>query len=57
MSSKKILVKVSIDEEVTKKLIEEAAREVRTKSSMMEKILRDRYKLSWEGQGDKNAER
>ncbi len=55
MSSKKISMKVRIDEEVSKKLLAEATIEARTKSSMMEKILRDRYKLSWEGQGDKNA--
>jgi len=56
MSSKKIQVKVRIDEEVHKKFIQEAVRDSRSVTSMMEKILKDRYKLPGGEQGVGHAD-
>ena len=55
MSSKKIQVRARIDEEIAKQFIQEARRDGRRQGSMLEKILRERYQLSWEGQGVQNA--
>lgn len=47
MSSKKIDMKFRVDEEVREKLLQEARVDGRRPSSMLDKALRERYKLPW----------
>lgn len=57
MSSKKLYTTIAIDEIVMRKLDQQAENEQRSRSFMVEKILRDHYELPWikEGQEIKNA--
>jgi hypothetical protein len=48
MSSKKIYTTVGMAEEVVQLLREEAKKDYRSVGVMLEKILRERYKLPWE---------
>lgn len=55
MSSKKILIRVRVDEELREKFLKEADTDCRKPGSMMERILRERYKLPGGEQGVENG--
>lgn len=55
MSSKKISKTIGLDEKILLKLDAEAEREIRSRSSMLEKILADRYQLTINAEGESNA--
>lgn len=53
MSSKKIYTTVGMDRELLTRLEDEALKERRTKSFILEGILRKHYELPWAGEEEK----